>query len=141
MFSRADIRRISDAIAAAELKTSGEIRVHIEPRLKSDALQRAFDLFHSLKMDKTKERNGVLILVAPNHRTFAIVGDVGIHEKVSAGFWDESRDIMQFHFREGQLIEGIVAGVKKAGEALQTYFHRQPDDVNELSDDVTMSKK
>jgi hypothetical protein len=42
------------SIGKAESRTSGEIRVHIESRCKSDVLDRAATVFKTLSMHKTK---------------------------------------------------------------------------------------
>ena len=57
-------QEIVQAILKAEKNTSGEIRVHIEAHTRSDYFERAKEVFHLLKMDNTKEENGVLIYVA-----------------------------------------------------------------------------
>ncbi len=137
MLTQTDIRRVSAAIAEAELQTSGEIRVHVEPGMKGDVMDCAVRVFQRLKMHRTKERNGVLILVAPRRRAFVILGDTGIHDKVPPGFWESVRDVMQSHFREGRTVEGILAGVQRAGEELRAYFPSKPDDRNELPNVVT----
>ena len=75
---------IIEAIRTAELKTSGEIRVHIEKISKGgDATNRALEIFHLLKMNNTKLQNGVLIYVAVEDKTFVIFGDKGINDVVS----------------------------------------------------------
>ena len=63
-FSEDEKTSIKQAIEQAELNTSGEIRVHIEKKCKVDVLDRAADVFHQLKMDKTELRNGVLFYLA-----------------------------------------------------------------------------
>lgn len=140
MFSASDIRRISQAIAEAERRTSGEIRVHVEMRPQGQALDQARRVFLRLKMNRTKDRNGVLLFLSPRTRTIAIVGDAGIHEKVQTGFWDETRDLILAQFRAGRFLEGVIAGIHKAAESLSAYFPRHPDDVDELSNDVSLSK-
>ena len=47
-FSEADKKEITDAIAGAELNTSGEIRVHIENKCKEDVLDHAAFIFEKL---------------------------------------------------------------------------------------------
>ena len=74
--SKLEHDRIIQAIQEAESKTSGEIRVLIERgKLKSDPLVAAQRKFHRLGMHKTRERNAVLIFVAPRVQKFAVVGD------------------------------------------------------------------
>jgi uncharacterized membrane protein len=40
------------------------------------------------------------------------------------------------HFKYGNLVEGIVTGIKKAGEQLKKYFPYAANDKNELPDDI-----
>src|SRR5690625_591439 len=95
--------QIVSAIRDAEKMTSGEVRVYIELKCKYvEALDRAQELFYQLKMDETKERNGVIVYVAMNDRQLAIIGDEGIHKKVGDDFWQEQLKEMRLHFKEGQ---------------------------------------
>ncbi|XHR95305.1 TPM domain-containing protein [Mucilaginibacter sp. UC70_90] len=67
---------------------------------------------------------------------FAIIGDAGINQVVPPNFWDTTRDDMLQHFKYGDIVEGIVTGLKIAGEQLQKYFPRYDGDQNELPDDI-----
>ncbi|MCB0761410.1 MAG: TPM domain-containing protein [Flavobacteriales bacterium] len=128
---------VEDAIAQAELRTSGEIRVHIESSCSEDVLDHAAFIFAELKMHKTRDRNGVLIYVSADDRKLAIIGDTGIHEKVHDQFWKEVRDLMLDHFKRGAIAEGLCAGIALSGEKLRTYFPYQSDDVDELSNEIS----
>jgi uncharacterized membrane protein len=130
---------IIEAIQNAEKNTSGEIRVHIEQSSKTDAYKRAMEVFHSLKMNETKLRNGVLIYVAVADKTFAIYGDEGINAVVAGDFWKTTRDTIQQHFKSGNFKQGLVEGIKEAGIQLKTYFPWQQDDANELSNEISKS--
>lgn len=131
---------IVKAIEAAELNTSGEIRVHIESECKSDPLARAVTVFNKLKMYKTKERNGVLIYIAWKSRKFAILGDIGIDAKVPEGFWDKEKEILLNHLKEGKAAQGIAAAIDMAGENLKKYFSYQSNDVNEQSNEISFGE-
>ncbi len=135
--SSIDEKEIVEAIRKAELKTSGEIRVHIEASTEKDPFQHAVEVFHYLKMDNTKESNGVIIYIAVESKVFVIYGDKGINEVVPENFWSSTKDIMQEHFKKGEFKEGIIAGVTKAGEQLQKFFPWQHGDVNELPDSIS----
>jgi uncharacterized membrane protein len=137
LFTRDEEARIVEAIRLAELKTSGEIRVHIEKRLEKSALEDAKQTFQRLKMHETRDRNGVLILLAPIERTFAIIGDKGIDERVPAGFWDAERDLMADYFRKGKHCEGLVLVIDQIGDRLQEFFPITEDDTNELSNEIS----
>ena len=116
-------QKILTAIQHAEKNTSGEVRVHIEPRVKNEsALDRAVEVFYELGMEATKLRNGVLVYVALDDRQFAIIGDQGIHEKVGDDFWDAEKDRMTDYFKQGDIIGGIVYFVEQIGEKLSAYF-------------------
>jgi uncharacterized membrane protein len=87
-------------------------------------------------MEKTRERNAVLIFLAPDTRKFAVIGDLGVHARCGDDFWQELARAMTAHFRKSEFTEGIVQGIKRAGELLAEHFPRRPDDGNELSDRV-----
>lgn len=137
ILSADDEQEIVEAIRQAEKTTSGEIRIHIEREAPEHSIERAAEVFHYLKMDNTRERNGVLIYVAVESRVFVIYGDEGINKVVPAGFWDSTRDVMLKHFKKGEFKQGIVEGILKSGEQLQKYFPWQHGDENELSDDIS----
>jgi uncharacterized membrane protein len=137
---RENEKLIAKAISRAEHQTSGEIRVHIESRCREEVLDRGAWLFKKLKMNETKDRNGVLIYLSVNDRKFAILGDIGINEVVPEGFWNEIKEMMIVHFRKGEFIEGLIYGIEKAGQQLKQYFPWQTDDVNELSDEISYGK-
>lgn len=125
------------AILEAELNTSGEIRVHLESTSKIDHYHRAQEVFHVLKMDNTRQRNGVLIYVAVADHKFVIYGDEGIDKAVPNNFWDSTRDTMAAHFQRGEFKTGIIAGIQSTGKELKTHFPWDPDDRNELPDAIS----
>lgn len=135
--SKDEEEEIIQAIRTAELNTSGEIRVHIEKTSKTDAFNRALEVFHYLKMDNTKAQNGVLIYVAVQDKTFVIYGDKGINDVVPGDFWNSTKDIMQSHFKSGRFKQGLVEGILKAGNALETHFPWHHGDTNELANEIS----
>lgn len=138
LFSQEDRQKIIGAIQAAEMQTSGEIQVHIENHCKGDVLDRAAEVFETLKMYQTQERNGVLFYLAVVDHKFAILGDRGINSRVESDFWEKSKDLMAQHFRQGQFTQGLIAGIEQAGLQLSKHFPYNPDtDKNELSDDIS----
>jgi len=124
------------AIRAAEQKTSGEIRVFISHKKVDDAVAAAQAQFERLGMTQTRHRNGVLIFVAPTARKFAILGDVGVHQKCGDEFWRAVSAEMTGHFVKAEFTAGIIHGIQKAGELLAAHFPPQPGDANELPDQV-----
>ena len=112
------------AIREAEQKTSGEIRVLISHKAVDDPVAAAQKEFLRLGMNKSPERNGVLIFVAPRTRKFAVIGDEGVHSKCGDEFWQELANAMTGYFRKSEFNEGILHGVKRAGELLAKHFPR-----------------
>ena len=139
-FSKEEKKQITDAIAAAELNTSGEIRLHVEGSCKIDVLDRAAYVFGKLNMHETAQRNGVLFYLAVKDRKFAILGDAGINQVVPDTFWDEIKETMLGFFKDGKFADGVSTGILMAGEQLKSNFPYQKDDVNELSDDISFEK-
>ncbi len=140
LLSKKDQQRIVAAIQAAEQQTSGEIRVHVESHCKGDPLERAKAIFVKLNMHQTAQRNGVIIYLALKDRKLAIWGDKGINEKVPDNFWEDVKETMIAHFKKNEFIEGLVKGIAMIGEKLREYFPYQSDDINELSDDVSLGE-
>lgn len=139
-FSKEEQATIVEAIKAAENKTSGEIRVHLENHCKDEALDRAAQLFAQLKMHKTELRNGVLIYLAVEDHKFCIIGDAGINEKVADDFWEDITSNTIQLFKEGKSAEGMVYAIHQSGEELKADFPVAEDDINELSDEISFGK-
>ncbi|MDO4217094.1 MAG: TPM domain-containing protein [Bacteroidales bacterium] len=133
--------QILDAINAAELQTSGEIRVHVEGICEEDnPLDRAAWLFGELGMEKTARRNGVLIYLALKSHRIAIIGDCGINSKVESNFWDSTLQAMQQLLTQGRTVEAIEQGVRLVGEQMKSLFPYEVEDINELPDVISFGK-
>jgi uncharacterized membrane protein len=140
VFSKEDRKRLMEAIRQAEKNTSGEIRVHLDNKCPEELMDRAAFIFEELKMHKTKLRNGVLFYLAIEDHLFAILGDVGINQKVFNGFWDEIKREMLVLLKSNDPVGALEKGILMAGEQLKAHFHYQSDDVNELSDEISIGK-
>jgi uncharacterized membrane protein len=136
LFTTQEQELIASTIADAEKATSGEIRIAIEKHCHGSAFERATQYFGELGMDKTAQRNGVLIYLASEDRKFAIIGDRGIDSVVPEDFWETTQVAMKAHFSSGNMAQGIIAGVAAAGEKLALFFPYQSGDVNELPNDI-----
>ncbi len=135
-----DHDRIVRAIREAEENTSGEIRVFLQRgTLKGDALAAAQKQFRNLGMEKTKERNGVLIFVAPRARKFAVIGDDGVHQKCGEEYWTRLVDSMREHFQKEDFTQALLEAIGRTGELLRQYFPKQGGAKNELPDEIIES--
>ncbi len=140
--STLDQKRIEQAIENAEKRTSGEIRVHIQPKVVGAEIRAVAEkTFERLGMTKTALRNGVLLFIASEDRKIVILGDKGIDDKVQAGFWDDVLAKLTVRFKADEFTDGIVEAVGTAGEHLARYFPPVKGDVNELSNAIDVSEE
>lgn len=141
-FTAEEQQQLVEAIQKAEQQTSGEVRIFVESKCRYvDALDRAQEIFFSLKMNETELRNGTLIYVAVKDKQAAVFGDEGIHQKVGQKYWEEEVKKMLSHFRNQKLVDGICQGIYDLGEALKLYFPYNSDtDKNELPDEIVFGR-
>ena len=141
-FTTEEQQLIIDAIHNAERMTSGEVRVFVESKCSyMDAIDRAAELFFQLEMQKTNDRNAVLVYVAMKDRQLAVFGDEGIHNKVGNEYWSTEVKKMISNFNRENYAAGIAEVVKDIGTALTKNFPFNNDtDKNELPDDIVFGK-
>ena len=141
-FTAEEQQLIIGAIQNAERMTSGEVRVFVESKCSyMDAIDRAAELFFQLEMQKTADRNAVLLYVAMKDRQLAVFGDEGIHEKVGNEYWNNAVQKMISNFNRENYAAGISEVVKDIGAALTKNFPFNNDtDKNELPDDIVFGK-
>lgn len=142
--SQQQCQQIEKAIELAEKNCSGEIRVHIDKHCSANVLDDAAHTFARLKMHKTELRNGVLFYIAYADKKFAVIGDKGINARVPDGFWTEVCKALSLKFKNGDFVGGLTEGIQLCGEKLKQFFPYQPNDVNELPNEISfgnMDKK
>lgn len=130
-------KRIVSEIATAESGTRAEIRVHLAAKVRKDPYSDAIVVFKKLGMQKTELRSGILIYVIPSEKKFAIIGDVGIHEKVTDAFWQDVSHKMTQAFQTGDIAEGIALGIAEAGLKLKAFFPWDGHNPNEMSNEIS----
>ena len=133
------LKSIEAAIAAAETRTSGEIRFVVETALEPTEVwaglggrDRAMQTFSDLHMWNTEGRNGVLIYVLMADRDVEIVADRGAAVRISPNEWESACRLMENHFREGRFKEGAIAGVEAVGGLLEREFPVRSGNRDEL---------
>jgi uncharacterized membrane protein len=129
--------RIVKAIKDAEAKTSGQIRVFLQRgKFEEDALVRAQRKFLQMGMEKTRERNAVLIFIAPRAQKFAVIGDEGVHKKCGEKFWTDLVARMREHFLREDFTQALVEAITATGELLASHFPKTGATTNELPDEI-----
>jgi uncharacterized membrane protein len=138
LFSQEEKEILTAAIKTAELETSGEIQVHIENHCGDNVLDRAAEVFETLKMHQTQERNAVLFYLAVEDHQFAILGDCGINKVVPENFWENIKNEMVIHFKNRNFTEGLRLGIEMCGQQLKSHFpYNDKGDINELPDEIS----
>lgn len=136
-FTQEEQSLLIGSIALAELKTSGEIRLHIENFCFGNEIKRAEKVFTSLKMHETKERNGVLIYISVFNRKIAVVGDEGIHQKLGNEFWQKIVNDLIQKFKASSKAKALSDCIYECGVQLGKFFPRKSDDTNELTNNIS----
>ena len=141
-FTVAENERIVASIRNAEKRTSGEVRVYVEPKNPLvNVLERAALIFSKLKMQETDHRNAVLLYMAIEDKELALYGDKGIHEKVGEEYWEQQVQEMLKNFKNDNLVDGIVNCITHIGETLSEKFpYSATEDKNELPDEIIFGK-
>jgi len=135
-------QKVVSAIQSAEKNTSGEIRVFIESKCRFvDPIDRAYEIFGGLQMEKTEQRNAILVYIAVKHRQLSIYGDEGIYQKLGQEFWDKKVQQILASFNSKNYAQGLVNTIGELGRALSEKFpYNSQTDKNELPDDLVFGK-
>jgi putative membrane protein len=98
--------------------------------------QRAVRHFMESGVYNTKDRTGILIFISYLERRVELLADKGISEKIPREKWDA----IVLHIIDGiktnQLVKHLSESIRECGNLLAEHFPIQPDDVNELKDDI-----
>lgn len=141
-FSSKEKNQILAAIGIAEKETSGEIRLYVENHNPMvNVMDRAAEVFFSLKMEQTTERNAVLLYMAIKDKELALFADEGIYQKVGAEFWNHAVKDMLAEFSKDNLSNGIEKCILHIGHTLKEKFpFNKLTDHNELPNDIVFGK-
>lgn len=124
-------------IQQAEKNTSGEVRFYVESKCEYvDPVDRAKELFFSLKMEQTKDRNAVLLYMAMDDHQLALFADEGIYQRLGAKYWNDEVKKIITHFTKEDYTGGVCHVISDIGSALQKEFPYESNDKNELPDEI-----
>ena len=129
------------AIQEAESHTSGEVRVFVEGKCEYvDPVDRAKEIFFSLQMEKTRDRNAVLFYIAMDDHQLALFADEGIYQRLGADFWHKEVQLIISKFSGNDIVGGICTCILDIGQALKEHFPYEKEDKNELPDEIIFGK-
>ena len=84
--------------------------------------EQAFQEFYRHALHETEARTGVLIFVSLLEHRVVVLADTGIAEEVEPEAWEATRDAVLAGLRRDSLTDGLVDGIRQAGELLAERF-------------------
>ena len=107
-------------VGHALVQIDGLRRLLLGPHLARERVhERAERAFLENGLTRTHGRTGILILVAWLERRVVVLGDEGIHGVLDPGEnWQEVVDLAVAGLREGRVVDGLEAAVRRCGEIL-----------------------
>lgn len=137
LFPEQSLRRITAAIAASELRHTGEICFAVEAALPLhavlagvDARTRADDTFARLRVWDTAANNGVLLyLLLADHR-IEIVADRAFKALVSDAQWQGACRLVEERLRAGEPEAAVLAGIDALSDIITAHFPQHADTVD-----------
>ncbi len=136
-FTSEQQHQMVEAIRVAEKNTSGEVRFFVESKCKYvDPVDRAKEIFFSLKMEQTEDRNAVLLYMAMDDHQLALFADEGIYQRLGTQYWNDEVKKIIAHFTKDNYTGGVCHVISDIGEALKKEFPYESSDKNELPDEI-----
>jgi putative membrane protein len=106
------------------LISNGEISAEVE--------ERALVAFITHGLHRTREENGILILISLMERRVHVLADRGINAKVPTGTWDEIVATITKGLAEGNAADALCTAITRCGDLLAPQFPHRDDDRDEL---------
>ncbi len=96
--------------------------------------EEAIHTFYERGLHRTKHGTGILIFISLLERRVWILGDKGINDRVSPGFWDSLVAQLTKGIREGKALDALCSVIQQCGSELGSHFPGRHE--NEIDDDV-----
>ncbi len=136
LLTQDEIHKLEAKISTLETLTSAEFKIVFCQHAWAGIQHKAEKIFKKYRLDKTRERNTVLLLIAQKDRELLIYGDEGIHQRSSTEHWPAVRDAIINDFRCGDFYTGISTGIEMVAENLMQHFPVTDDNHNEVSNEI-----
>jgi len=103
--------------------------------------QRAVCYFMESGVYDTKDRTGILIFISGLEHRVELLADKGIGEKIPREKWDDIVAHIIEGIKSGRMVGHLTESIAQCGELLAEHYPIQPDDVNELKDDIAVLER
>ena len=91
-------------------------------QMRADVERAAAEAFFKYRVRRTANATGVVLYVSVYERIVRVVGDDAIATVLTQSDWNEVRDRIIERVRQGEIADGLIAGVESAGRLLRTHF-------------------
>ena len=139
LLTQDEIHKLESKIRVLETRTSAEFKIIFCQHAWTGIKRKAKQLFKKYGLDKTQDRNAVLLLIVEQDRELLIYGDEGIHKKSATEHWPAVRDAILENFGRREYYIGLSAGIEMIAENLTEHFPAQVDNQNEVSNEIIFS--
>ena len=109
--------------------------------MKQKVNERAIRQFMESGVYNTKDRTGILIFISQLEHRVELLADKGINEKISQEKWDLILNHIIEGITSGDIVKNLSESISDCGKLLAENFPIQPDDINELKDDIEILEK
>ena len=109
----------------------------VSRRDREDQVQMRAELeFYESNIKNTKSATGILLFVSLLERRAVVLADSAINEKVQKETWVDVCNTLVSGIRAGSIAKGFCDAINKSQAILTPHFPIQPDDTNELSNNI-----
>lgn len=115
-----------------------QVAPQVIPRRALEAAGRAaaIELFHVHGIPQTADRSGILIFVAASDGLVEVVADDTVNAALGCAAWGQVCAAIVVRAGEDRLADGLLEGVRLAGDLLAGPLPPQPGDTDELDNRV-----
>lgn len=103
--------------------------------------QRAARMFTERGVFDTRDHSGVLIMLSELEHQVVMLGDRGIHARVSTEGWQKHVRHITAAIGAGKAADGVCEVLDALGEVLAEAFPPRPDDTDELPNQVVTEER
>lgn len=106
-------------------------------RRKNNAVkERALRAFYEKGLYRTKQNTGVLFFISMLERKVWVLADKGVNEKITQETLNSFAMTVSQGIKAGRSCDALCEAIKEAGKLLAKHFPVNPEDTDELSDEV-----
>ena len=106
--------------------------------MKRKVNQRAVRHFLEAGVYNTKDRTGILIFISQLEHRVELVADKGIAKNIPQEKWDSIVNHIIAGIKTKRLVPHLTEAIAQCGQLLAVHYPVQPDDVNELNDNIAI---